>query len=198
MWIHFECICSMKSILSKIFSIFVYQHSFFLEVYAHQWPVADNPKNLYIYLRRWFSWNLSHCCTLLTNLNHFKYEDIHIAIINQHSTSKCYWDSWRKEAEYYKTSPRLWNYCKMLDRELCLTSLNISDCSKHLCNCCWKTSRKILMLKTFLSKIKNIFKRREECDIYLTHVCRHRWRRKSSMKIDEIGAFIQHYGFDRL
>ena len=37
------------------------------------------------------------------------------------------------------------------------------------------------------------FKRRQECDTYLTHVCRHHWSRKSPMTIDEIGAFSQHW-----
>jgi hypothetical protein len=41
--------------------------------------------------------------------------------------------------------------------------------------------------------IKNILKRREESDTYLTHLCGHCWSRKSLMKIDEIGAFSQHY-----
>ena len=36
---------------------------------------------------------------------------------------------------------------------------------------------------------------REESDTYLTHACRHRWSRKSSMKIDGIGAFSQYCGF---
>jgi hypothetical protein len=34
--------------------------------------------------------------------------------------------------------------------------------------------------------LKNIFKRREESDAYLTQVWRNHWSRKSSMKIDEM------------
>ena len=41
----------------------------------------------------------------------------------------------------------------------------------------------------FFSLIKNILKRREESDTYLTHICRHCWSRKSSIKIDEM-AFV--------
>ena len=38
--------------------------------------------------------------------------------------------------------------------------------------------------------IRNILKRREESDSYLTRVCRHHWSRKSLVKIEEIsGAF---------
>ena len=37
--------------------------------------------------------------------------------------------------------------------------------------------------------IENILKRRQESDSYLTHVSRHRWSRKSQVKIDEIGGF---------
>ena len=31
-----------------------------------------------------------------------------------------------------------------------------------------------------------MLKRREESDTYLTHACRHRWSRKSMVKIDEM------------
>ena len=31
-------------------------------------------------------------------------------------------------------------------------------------------------------RVKNILKRREESDTYLTHICRHRWSRKNLMK----------------
>jgi hypothetical protein len=37
--------------------------------------------------------------------------------------------------------------------------------------------------------IKNILKRREESDTYLTHVCRHRWSGPIRMKVDVLGAF---------
>jgi hypothetical protein len=40
-----------------------------------------------------------------------------------------------------------------------------------------------------------MFKRREESDTYLTHVCRHHWSRKSPMKIDEIGTLSQQCGY---
>ena len=36
-------------------------------------------------------------------------------------------------------------------------------------------------------------KRREESDIYPTHVCRHRWSRQITMKMDETGAFNQYW-----
>ena len=37
--------------------------------------------------------------------------------------------------------------------------------------------------------IKIILKWKKESETYLTHVCRHRWRRQITVKIDEIGAF---------
>ena len=46
--------------------------------------------------------------------------------------------------------------------------------------------------------VKNILKRREESNTYLTNICRHRWRKRSSKKIDEVGAFSQHCGFHQL
>jgi len=46
--------------------------------------------------------------------------------------------------------------------------------------------------------IRNILKWREESNTYLTHVCRHCWKRKISMKVDRIGAFSQHCGFHQL
>jgi len=45
---------------------------------------------------------------------------------------------------------------------------------------------------------KNILKRREESDIYLTHVSGHCGSRQIMMKIDETGAFSQHCGFHQL
>ena len=39
----------------------------------------------------------------------------------------------------------------------------------------------------WLYLIKYILKRREDSETYLTHICRHRWSRKSSMKIGGIG-----------
>ena len=38
--------------------------------------------------------------------------------------------------------------------------------------------------------IKNILKRREESNTYLTHVCRHRQSRQITMKMDESSSFI--------
>ena len=46
--------------------------------------------------------------------------------------------------------------------------------------------------------IKNILKWRKENNTYLTHVCRPRWSIHITMKIDEIGAFSQHYGWKLL
>ena len=40
-----------------------------------------------------------------------------------------------------------------------------------------------------------MLKRREESNTYLTHVCRHRWSRKSLVKIEEIGAFANTVTF---
>ena len=58
-------------------------------------------------------------------------------------------------------------------------------------HCCHSNHLVIVTIATsvtYCSKIKNILKRREECDTYLTHVCRHRWSRKILMKIYELGA----------
>jgi hypothetical protein len=41
-----------------------------------------------------------------------------------------------------------------------------------------------------------MLKSREECDTYLTHVCRHRCSRQITMKVDVLGAFSQHCGFN--
>ena len=38
--------------------------------------------------------------------------------------------------------------------------------------------------------IKNILKRKEESDSYLTHVCRHNRSRQIMIKMDETGAFF--------
>ena len=43
-----------------------------------------------------------------------------------------------------------------------------------------------------------MLKRREECDTYVTHVCRHHQSRQITMKMDETGAFSQHYEFHHL
>jgi hypothetical protein len=45
-------------------------------------------------------------------------------------------------------------------------------------------------VKQLSTQVKNILKRREECETYLTQVYRHHWSRESPMKIDEIGAFV--------
>ena len=47
----------------------------------------------------------------------------------------------------------------------------------------------MVMLSQWYIMIKDILKRREESDTYLTHVCRHRWSRKISMKVDGVEAF---------
>ena len=43
--------------------------------------------------------------------------------------------------------------------------------------------------------VKNILKRKEESDTYLTHVCRHHWSRKSSMKYmeQELSAYTMAF-----
>jgi len=47
------------------------------------------------------------------------------------------------------------------------------------------------------SKDKKYFKKKGR-ERHLTQICKHRWSRKISMKIDEIGAFSQHSGFHQL
>ena len=45
-------------------------------------------------------------------------------------------------------------------------------------------------LEIFLLAILiKVLKRREECDTYLTHVCRHRWRRESPARRRNITSF---------
>ena len=52
-----------------------------------------------------------------------------------------------------------------------------------------RSSPEFSLVLDLVSAYLFIVKRREECDTYLTYVCRHRWSRLITMKVIELGAF---------
>jgi hypothetical protein len=86
-------------------------------------------------------------------------------------------------------------------RDFLISSIRLSSFFSYILNHNFKYKN---IRKTWKGKMKrNIDKIKGRmwhlCDTYVTRVCRHRWDRKSPVKIEEItGAFSQHCGFHQV